>query len=101
MRALPGHIGMIGKIGSGIANVLHDGISKIPNDGVRDKLNRYIARGNEGIQRTIDVAKDGDNRVNQGIGVVRDVGNTIKHGFETQIKPTVMPPNKLFKRINI
>ena len=98
MGALPGHIGMIGKIGSGIASVLHDGISKIPNDGVRDKLNRYVARGNEGFQRTVDVAKDGANRVKQGIDVARDVGNTIKHGIETQVKPAVMPPNKLLKR---
>ena len=89
--ALPGHIGTIGRIGSGIAKVLHEGISKIPNEGVRDRLNGVISRGNEGFQRLVDGAKDGANRVNNGIGVARDIGNTIKQGINTQIKPAIPP----------
>ena len=93
--ALPGHIGMIGRIGSGIADVLHQGISKIPNESIKDRLNGIVARGNEGFQRITDGAKDGANRVNNGIGVARDVVDTVKQGINTQIKPAIPP--KLIK----
>lgn len=89
--ALPGHIGMVGKIGSGIANVLHDGISKIPNTNIKDKLNRMVGTANEGLQRVVGNANDVANKINNGIGVVRDVGNTIKQGINTQIKPVLRP----------
>lgn len=89
--ALPGHIGMVGKIGSGIANVLHDGISKIPNTNIKDKLNRMVGTATEGLQRVVGNANDVANKINNGIGVVRDVGNTIKQGINTQIKPVLRP----------
>lgn len=89
--ALPGHIGMVGKIGSGIANVLHDGISKIPNTNIKDKLNRMVGTATEGLQRVVGNANDIANKINNGIGVVRDVGNTIKQGINTQIKPVLRP----------
>ena len=89
--ALPGHIGMVGKIGSGIANVLHDGISKIPNTNIKDKLNRMVGTANEGLQRVVGNANDVANKINNGIGVARDVGNTIKQGINTQIKPVLRP----------
>lgn len=89
--ALPGHIGMVGKIGSGIANVLHDGISKIPNTNIKDKLNRMVGTATEGLQRVVGNANDVANKINNGIGVARDVGNTIKQGINTQIKPVLRP----------
>ena len=87
--ALPGKIGMIGRIGSGITNMLHEGISKIPNERARDRLNDVVARGNEGFQRIVDGAKDGANRVNNGIGVVKDIATGLKQGYNNQIKPAI------------
>ena len=43
ISALPGQIGMIGKIGSGIANILHGATSKIPNEDARKRINDVIA----------------------------------------------------------
>lgn len=87
--ALPGHIGMVGEIG--IANVLNDGINKIPNTNIKDKLNRMVGTANEGLQRVVGNANDVANKINNGIGVARDVGNTIKQGINTQIKPVLRP----------
>lgn len=87
--ALPGKIGMIGKIGSAVTGVLHGAAEKIPNQGVRDKLNRYIDQGSYKFNHVIDKGKEFSDDVNKKIGVVRDVGKTLKDRYNNVIKPAV------------
>ena len=98
LGVLPGKIGTISRIGSGISDVLHQGISKIPNEGVRDRLNNIVARGNEGFQRITDTARDGATGINNNIGVAKDIVGTIKQGYNNQIKPAI--PNKVLAHMS-
>mgnify|MGYP001039755728 FL=1 len=78
ISALPGKIGMIGKIGGGIANILHDATSKIPNEDARKRIDDVIARTNEKIQGVVDRGKDLANGANTAIDVGRDVIHRFK-----------------------
>ena len=88
---LPGKIGMIGKIGGAVTNLLHEGVNNIPNKDVRDKINGAIARGNEKFQGVIDKGKDLAEGTNRAIGVGKEIINTVKDGAQNLVKPAVPP----------
>ena len=71
--ALPGKIGMIGKIGSGIANILHGATEKIPNEDARRKLDDIISRGHDKFQTVVDRGRSVADGANRTVGVARDV----------------------------
>ena len=76
--ALPGKIGMIGKIGSGVANILHDATEKIPNEDARRKLDDIISRGHDKFQTVVDRGRDIANGANRTVDVGRDMINRFK-----------------------
>lgn len=93
--ALPGKIGMIGKIGSGVASVLHETTNKIPNEQVRDKINGAISNVHEGFHKVVDRGKDFADAANRGIGVGKDIIDTAKRGYDIHVKPYV--PTKILQ----
>ena len=82
--ALPGKIGMIGKIGSGIANILHGATSKIPNEDARRKIDDVIARGHDKFQTVVDRGRDIANGANRVVGIGRDIVNDVRNNPATQ-----------------
>ena len=91
---LPGKIGMIGKIGSAITGVLHNATDKIPNKDARDKINHVIDQGNTNFNRFIDKGQQITKDMNNKIGVGKEIVNTIKDGYQNQIKPAI-PSKKI------
>ena len=77
--ALPGKIGMIGKIGGIATDILHNAASQIPNENAKQKINNFIATGNEKFQGVIDKGKGFAERVNGGIDQARQSFETIKN----------------------
>ena len=76
--ALPGKIGRIGKIESGIANILHGATEKIPNEDARRKLDDIISRGHDKFQTVVDRGRDIANGANRTVDVGRDMINWFK-----------------------
>ena len=76
--ALPGKIGMIGRIGSGIADILRGATEKIPNEDARRKLDDIISRGHDKFQTVVDRGRDIANGVNRTVDVGRDMINRFK-----------------------
>ena len=73
---LPGKFGMFGKIGGAIANGIGDIVNTIPNEDVKQKVNNFIARGNEKFQGVIDKGKDYAEDANRiANGIANGVGN--------------------------
>lgn len=77
--ALPGKIGMIGKIGSGIANILHGAAEKIPNEDAKRKITDVIARGNDKFQTVVDRGRGLAENARHVVGIGRDVIDRFKH----------------------
>ena len=76
--ALPGKIGMIGRIGSGIADILRGATEKIPNEDARRKLDDIISRGHDKFQTVVDRGRDIANGANRTVDVGRDMINRFK-----------------------
>ena len=82
IAALPGNIGLVGKLGSAMVGIATGVVDKIPNDKLRNQMNDWIKHeanlGREGIRKATDIAQ----RANDAINTVRD-------GVNNQIKPIV------------
>lgn len=89
ISALPGKLGMIGKVGSAVTGLLHGATEKIPNQGIKDKLNRYIDKGSDKFQHVVDKGREISDDVNRKIGVGKDIANHLKEGYNNVIKPAV------------
>lgn len=70
----------------------HDTISKIPNKEVRNKLDNAVSNGNDKFQGIVDRGKGIADGVNRTIGVGREMVDTVKKGWNQQVRPTVLPP---------
>ena len=88
MGVLPGHLGMIGKVGSAIAGVASNVIDKIPNQNIQNKLHGIVDKANNTVQSGVDkgqqIAQTANNIVNaakEGVGRIGSV-----------VKPAVVPP---------
>ena len=72
IAALPGKLGLIGKLGSAITGIATGVVDKIPNDKVRNRMNEWIEHeanlGREGIRKVTDIAQ----RAGDAINTVRD-----------------------------
>ena len=84
---LPGHLGMIGKVGSVVTGALQSITNQIPNKDVRDKINNVIDKGNNTFQGVIDKGK---NIVDTGQNIVNTAKNEWNN-IKSAIKPAVMP----------
>ena len=94
--SLPCKIGMIGKFGGAVTNLIHEGVNNIPNKDARDKIHGSIARGNEKFQGVIDKGKDLAEGANRAIGVGKEIINTVKDGAQNIVKPTIPKPKLNF-----
>ena len=63
LSMLPGKLGMIGKIGSGVAEFAKNIVNRIPNQQAKDKLNDVIDRGKGVVDNVQDKATDVANKV--------------------------------------
>ena len=88
MGMLPGHLGMVGKIGSVVSGVASNLIDKIPNQNVQNKLHGIVDKVNNTVQSGIDkgqqmarTANDFVNAAKEGVGRIGSV-----------VKPAVVPP---------
>ena len=79
---LPGKIGMIGQIGSGIASILHGATEKIPNPEMRDKIGKIIDNGNNKFQGAIDKGKKLANSANAAVETRKDIANHLRDGIK-------------------
>ena len=91
MGMLPGHLGMIGKVGSAVAGVASNIIDKIPNQNIQDKLHGIVDKANNTVQAGIDKGQ-------QIAHTANDIVNAAKEGvgrISSMVKPAVQP--KLLK----
>lgn len=49
LSMLPGKLGMVGKVGSAVADVAHSIVDQIPNQQAKDKLNAVIDKGKAAV----------------------------------------------------
>ena len=77
--ALPGKIGMIGKIGGIATDILHNVTNQIPNENAKQKINNFIADKNEKFQNVIDKGKGFADGINNRIDQVKQSYETIKN----------------------
>ena len=89
MGVLPGHLGMVGKIGSAVAGVASNIIDKIPNQNIQDKLHGIVDKANNTVQAGIDkgqqiahTANDIVNAAKEGVG---RIGSVVKPAVEPKI----------------
>ncbi len=68
----PGIIGTVGRIGSGIANILTGATQHIPNEEARKKLKDVIDSGNNRFQHVVDT---GQNYAQAGQNIVESIKN--------------------------
>ena len=78
LSALPGKVGLIGKIGSLGAGVAENIINKIPNKDARDKLNVFVDRGKNMVDKVENKAGQIANKIQPWAKFGSDVINTIK-----------------------
>ena len=88
MGMMPGHLGMIGKVGSAIAGVASNVIDKIPNQNIQNKLHGIVDKANNTVQSGVEkgqqIAQTANNIVNaakEGVGTIGSL-----------VKPAVVPP---------
>ena len=87
MGMLPGHLGMVGKIGSAVAGVASNIIDKIPNQSIQDKLHGIVDKANNTVQAGIDKGQ-------QIAHTANDIVNAAKEGvgrIGSLVKPAVQP----------
>ena len=90
MGMLPGHLGMVGKVGSAVAGVASNLIDKIPNQNVQNKLHGIVDKVNNTVQAGVDKGQ-------QIAHTANDIVNAAKEGvgrIGAVVKPAV-PPRKL------
>lgn len=89
LGALPGHIGMVGKLGSAITGVIHQATDKIPNEQIRDKINSVVDKGEQGFKKIVDTGQNYAERANEAVNRGREIVNTVKRGYDTQVQPLI------------
>jgi hypothetical protein len=78
LSALPGKVGLIGKIGSMGAGIAEKIINKIPNKDARDKLNGFVDRGKDAIDKVENKAGQIANKIQPWAKFGSGVINMIK-----------------------
>ena len=88
MGMLPGHLGLVGKVGSDVAGVASNLIDKIPNQNIQNKLHGIVDKANNTVLTGIDKGQ-------QIARTANDIVNTAKEGvgrIGAVVKPAVPPP---------
>ena len=86
---LPGKIGAIGKVGSGIVDVLNNVTNKIPNKDAREKISNVIDKGSSVFHKVIDKGKTIADGANKAVDVGKQMIGTAKEGFNNIVKPAI------------
>ena len=93
MGMLPGHLGLVGKVGSAVAGVASNLIDKIPNQNIQNKLHGIVDKANNTVQAGVDkgqqIARTANDIVNNAKEGVGKLGSLVKAGL---VKPAVPPP---------
>ena len=89
MGMLPGHLGMIGKIGSAVAGVASNIIDKIPNQSVQDKLHGIVDKANNTVQAGVDKGQQIAHTANEIVNAAKEgvgrIGSVVKPAVELKI----------------
>ena len=102
LGALPGHIGMVGKIGSAVTGILHNATEKIPNEKIREKIDNVIDKGKQKFDTIVDTGQHYAERANDTVNRGREIVSTIKQGYNNQVKPIIyaaVPPKKIGPKV--
>jgi hypothetical protein len=78
LSVLPGKVGLIGKIGSMGAGIAENIINKIPNKDARDKLNGFVDRGKNMVDKVENKAGQIANKIQPWAKFGSGVINMIK-----------------------
>ena len=74
LSMLPGKLGLIGKVGSGVAEVANNVIDRIPNKDIQDKLHKVVDRGKDVVNKVQDKAQEVAGKVkpwaDAGLGLI-------------------------------
>ena len=90
VSALPGKIGMIGKVGSVVHDVASDVIKQIPNKDTRDKIQGVVDHSNDKFQGVVDRGRQYAQTGNDMITTIRNGANRVG-GL---LKPAVLTPQQ-------
>ena len=87
ISALPGKLGMIGKLGSAVTGIAGGIVNKIPNDKVRGRMNEWIEHesriGQDKFDKITEIAK-------RAKDMVDETRNRINNEVKPILKPTVL-----------
>ena len=78
LSALPGKVGLIGKVGSTVAGAAEKFINKIPNKDARDKLNGIVDKGKNMVDKVENKAGQIASKIQPWAKFGSDVINTMK-----------------------
>lgn len=84
LSMLPGTIGTIGRVGSGIIGGINGVINQLPDGQMKDKMKEWSDTGQEKLKIGVEKGIEYADRANKIIGAGRDAVN--------QIKPAVYNP---------
>lgn len=89
LSVLPGKIGMVGKIGSAVTGILHNATEKIPNEQVRNKIDKVIDKGKGKFDTIVDTGQHFAERANDTVNRGREIVDTVRQGYNNQVKPII------------
>ena len=92
MGVLPGHLGMVGKIGSAVAGVASNILDKIPNQNIQDKLHGIVNRANNTVQAGIDKGQQIAHTANEIVNAAKEGVGRIGSVVKPAVEPKILKP---------
>ena len=92
MGMLPGHLGMVGKIGSAVAGVASNIIDKIPNQNIQDKLHGLVDKANNTVQAGVDKGQQIAHTANEIVNAAKEGVGRIGSVVKPAVEPKILKP---------
>ena len=92
MGMLPGHLGMVGKIGSAVAGVASNIIDKIPNQNIQDKLHGIVDKANNTVQAGVDKGQQIAHTANEIVNAAKEGVGRIGSVVKPAVEPKILKP---------
>ena len=92
MGVLPGHLGMVGKIGSAVAGVASNIIDKIPNQNIQDKLHGIVDKANNTVQAGVDKGQQIAHTANEIVNAAKEGVGRIGSLVKPAVQPKILKP---------